>query len=361
MAVANPTSAAPSAAKLGRLLLVAVGLPALLTLVDRLILGQLTQSRVSPFAAIAAFAVYAGQLALLSWAVARYAEPWPLRWILWIWSMLLIDLQLALMVGDEAYRSLAIDCLATGVLAGQVGALLVFGILGTGPLVWRLPSLLVLLYVGWHFYRALVRISHDGPWNQLSWNDLLWAQAAILAALCGVLRLAGFELAKLVHGSDPASQNARSVQFGIRDVLVGTTCLAVLLAFAKAGDLLTSQFLKSSYNSGFLFVALVAICTAAALLVALWAALGRGSITYRVLVLILISLGLGAPLALFCVFVGQPQLQVGTLRDLRLVHWYYTGYWWIGWMFLAGALLANLLVIFRTLDYRLVRRPAKPK
>ena len=35
--------------------------------------------------------------------------------------------------------------------------------------------------------------------------------------------------------------------------------------------------------------------------------------------------------------------------------WCMNGYWWIGWMFLTGVLLASSLIIYRTLGYRLVR------
>jgi len=309
-----------------------------------------------PFIAIW-FAFYAGQLALVSWAVARYIEPWPLRWIIWVWTMVLIDLQLAVVTAVEHVPTQALNCLGTGVLAGQLGALIVWGVLGSGPLVWRFPALAVLLLVGWRLYDVLVRLAHSGHWYQLGWNDLLWVQAIVLAGLCGILRLLGFKLAKaegtLANTEEPGSAR-RSLQFSIRHVLIGTTSLAVALAAAKAGDVLTSRFLQNSYAAGLLFVALVAICTAAVLLVALWAALGEGSAVLRCLVLLLASLVLGAPIAWYCVFVGQ--LRMGRNFDFRLMHWYATGHWWIGWMFLAGTLLASLLILFRMLDYRLVRR-----
>jgi hypothetical protein len=202
-----------------------------------------------------------------------------------------------------------------------------------------------------------MRVARDGSWYQLSWNDLLWAQAVTLAALCGILRLSGVTLRNTSNATAHATETGepeRSLQFGIRDVLVGTTALAILLGLAKAGDLLTAQFLKTSYSAGLLFLALIATSTAAVLLLALWASLGQGSTVFRLLLLLLIPPTIGLPIGTYCIHI-QPMLKVlGLLPPDRLNHWYGTGYWWIGWMFLAGTLLASLLLIFRVPGYRLV-------
>ena len=148
------------------------------------------------------------------------------------------------------------------------------------------------------------------------------------------------------------------LQFGIRDVLIGTTTLAILLALAKAGDLLTLQYVRLIYDRGFLFVFTIAISTAAVLIVALWAALGRGHILLRSAALLIVSLAVGWPLAWYCVNIGQPSRRAAMLmpnRSYWLDHWYWPGYWWLGWMFLAGAVLVAYLVVYRTLGYRLVR------
>jgi len=161
----------------------------------------------------------------------------------------------------------------------------------------------------------------------------------------------------LTENTQPVAETltaCHSLQFGIRDVLSGTTSLAVILAIAKAGDFLTWKFIQSVYDAGLLFVVLIATCTAAVLLIALWTSLGRGRPSLMVLCIILASVVLGSPIAWYCANVGQPQMALN--RDYRLYHWYGTGYWWVGWMFLSGTLLAGLLIIFRTLDYRLVRK-----
>lgn len=338
--------------------LVGICLPAFLACADRLILSVSVTPKLSAVWITGLFGICALQIAFVSWALGKFIAPWPLRWFIWLWTMALIDLQLAVISAVEnSVNREAIQCLGTGVLAGQLGALIVWGILGNGPLVGRLPSLLILPFIGINLYGLLVRTSQDGSWNQLDWADLLWLQATVLGLLCLAVRLCGFvleiNLAACTEGGGPGPANQR-LQFGIRDVLIGTTSLAIALAIAKAGDLLTLKAIQNLYAAGFFFVVLIATCTAAVLLVALWAALGRGRTLFMALLVILASLALGAPIAWYCINVGQPQMMLN--RDYRLYHWYATGYWWLGWMFLTGTLLASLLIIYRTLGYRLVRQ-----
>jgi hypothetical protein len=345
------------------LLIVGVCVPVALATADHAILTRIDIAASNVTSVAVLFVFFALQISFVSWAVARYINPWPLRWVIWIWTMLLIDLQLAIIAAVESFPTReAINCLATGVLAGQVGALVVWGILGSGGLAWRAPALLVLLPIGGNFYELLVRLSHDGSWYQLVWDDLLWVQALILSLLCCALRLSGFTLEMTTPEALAASDactGSHSLQFGIRDVLIGTTSLAIVLAIAKAGGLLTLQFVQNVYAAGLLFVVLIATCTGAVLLMDLWASLGRGRAMLRTLSVVLASLAFGSPIAWYCVNVGQPRMILN--RDYRLFHWYATGYWWIGWMFLAATILAGSLIIFRTLGYRLVRVPRRER
>src|SRR5262245_48277213 len=348
----------PAAINYKSLSLVGIGVPVTLTLVNQWVLAK-SVPIISVFGTGLLFAFYALQIGFVSWAVGRYITPWPLRWFIWIWIMALVDLQLAVMTASVF--SHAIRCLATSVLAGQLGALLVWGILGSGPMIWRIPSLLLLVLVAWNCYELLVRIRQNASWMQLGWNDLLNVEAVTLAALCGMLRLRCFSLQVIDLDGDgdggEGSSSSTSLQFGIRDVLIWTTCLALLLGIAKAGDLLKLEFVQQTYAVGFLLVATVAISTAAVLLVAIWASLGRGRFTLRLLVLVLTALVVGTPLALYSVHIGQPMMVSN--RDYRLAHWYAIGYWWISWMFLTATLLAASLIIFRTLGYRLVGVPRR--
>src|SRR5947209_15413852 len=118
-----------------RLFLFGVCLPAVLALADDSILAAINIAKLGVASVAVLFAFFAVQIWFVSWAVARFINPWPLRWFIWIWTMVLIDLQLAIMAAVENVPNREpIDCLAAGVLAGQFGALLVWGILGSGPI-----------------------------------------------------------------------------------------------------------------------------------------------------------------------------------------------------------------------------------
>jgi hypothetical protein len=147
----------------------------------------------------------------------------------------------------------------------------------------------------------------------------------------------------------------RARQFSIRDVLVGTTILAALMGAAKAGDLLRMQFVTELYASGFIFVLAVAIASAVISIVALWAALGQGNLMLRLTVSLVLPMVVGVAVTVYC-FHLQQSIRLGGRMYWQFYRWYETGYWWIGWMFLIGALLAASLIIYRTLGYRLVRR-----
>jgi hypothetical protein len=181
----------------------------------------------------------------------------------------------------------------------------------------------------------------------------------VLSFLCICLRLFGFSLVNIgVDSQLPAGQAnpaARVLQFGIRDVLLGTTAMAILLGIAKAGDLLQVEFVKRCYAGGALFILTLTVLTASVMLIGLWAALGRGSAVARGLLAITVPLLVGLPLGWYCVMMAR-SVRGGAAYGQWVEHWYWTGYWWVGWMFLTGALLAAALIIFRTLGYRLVRR-----
>jgi hypothetical protein len=355
--------ASNSAVNYRHLLLVGVAMPAGLALANRLILNQGTLGYFDGMLVIALFGFYVLQVAGVGWAVAKFVQPWPLRWIIYAWTMLLIDLQLLFL--SQSVSSEAVRSLSHGIFAGQLSLFVVWGILAGGPLVWRLPALLVVLWVYLNFYSLLV-LMRQPNWMFLSWSDLVVMQTVVLSILCGALRLAGFSLALVSDDTvsagnqqTPAGPGRRSLlQFGIRDVLIATTSLALLLALAKAGDLLTLQYVRHIYDRGFLFVFTIAIGTAAVVIVALWSALGRGHILIRAVTLLAASLAVGWPLGWYCVNIGQPSSQATmftTSHAYWLDQWYSPGYWWLGWMFLTGALLAASLVIYRTLGYRLVR------
>src|SRR4029453_11771862 len=147
-----PTSA--QTINYGRLLLLGVAMPAGLALANRLILNSGTIGFFNGPGAIALFSFYALQVAGVSLALATDIRPWPLRWIIYGWTMLLIDLQLAFLI--ESVHSDAVPCLSRGMFAGQLSLFVVWGIMARDSIAWRLPALLVVLAVYWNCYSMLV-------------------------------------------------------------------------------------------------------------------------------------------------------------------------------------------------------------
>jgi hypothetical protein len=302
------------------------------------------------------FAFYVVQVAVIGWAVATYIQPWWLRWVIFGWTMLLVDLQLLVLSADQADES--VRCLITAMFAGQFGLVTVWGILGQERWLWRLPSLLVIGIIYLNFYGSLTEPRLYS--NRFEWSSLLYLQGIILSLLCVGLRVKGFSLAVVDDTTRPDLAAAQpwvgresKRQFSIRDVLIVTTGLSALLGLAKAGNMLNLGFLVDLYRSGFLFVLTVAVASAMISIAALWAALGQGNVALRVAVALILPALIGGAVAAYCRYLESAATSGWSYW--QFYRWIETGPWWIGWMFLIGALLAASLVIYRTLGYRLVR------
>jgi hypothetical protein len=338
------------------LLLVGVGLPAVLVLTNQLITTAVNQAGFSTNALAALGASFVAQIAITSWLAGRYLAPWPLQWLVWFWVMCLMDFQF---VGSRTmdYRKAAmLDGMFTAMLTGQLSAVTIWGILGKGPLLSRLPSLLFISLMGVIFLCRLVWVGQQrtSTWTQLEWPDLLVVQTLLLSALCCIIRVSGFVLAtcddqtvpQLVTGSP-----IKNAQFSIRETLIGISIISVTLAIAKACDLLTLQFARNFHELGLLFVVAVALATTVVLLVAVWASLGQGRLWWRVAGLLSLTSVIGYFLAIYSVKAGRLfdrySYALKQLLDLR--------YGWVGWMMLTGCLSAASLLIYRAMGYRLSR------
>jgi hypothetical protein len=348
---------------LPQLFLVGIALPACLATANHLLLTSSLLSDLNAVSLCLLMGFYVLQVGFIGWAVGKVSRPWPLRWFIYGWIMVLVALQLAIMNSNGGGNYEGISCLSTAVLAGQLGMIIVWGVLGSGHLVWRIPAIFVVLTQLWGFFIVLLRLKQGPPGRAyLDWECLLVIQAVLLVVLCGILRLRGYSLLKVDTEVETASDDKKKIplQFGIRDVMIWTTSLAVLLAIAKAADFLTMNFLRNLYAPDILLSFTIGIITAVVLIVALWSALGRGNPASRYLVLSALSLGLGGAVGWYCDAQAKVKAIAGGFST-SYWQWYSTGYWWIGWMFLTGALLAASLIIYRTLGYRLVRSAKRPK
>ncbi|HMC11649.1 MAG TPA: hypothetical protein VKH44_10175, partial [Pirellulaceae bacterium] len=283
-------------------------------------------------------------------------HPW-LRWLLFGWIMLLIDL----LVASSAllsFGSYVSDLLPAAALVGaQIGLAIVLGTLGTAPWYWRTPLSLALgagLLAFW-----LLTVT---DWNGQLISGILVTQAIVLMLMCVGLRVRGYRLVHL-DSLEPAASGtmSRRFQFGIRDVLIWTTSLAILLGLMRGAGMLV--WINLTDHPSLYFKGTVALVSANAIVLSLWASLGQGHWALRYSLLVVMLLLLGAALSGLSIYgehlVNFWRSPTGPMSsryfDYDLYHWREVGWWWIAWMFLSGGLLAASLMIFRAVGYRLIR------
>ena len=195
-------------------------------------------------------------------------------------------------------------------------------------------------------------------------SGILVVQAVVLVLMSVGLRVRGYRLVH-INSLEPATADTKSrrFQFGIKDVLIWTTSLAILLGLMRAAGMLV--WVSLTDHPSMYFKGTVALLSANAIVFSLWAALGQGhwALRYTLLVTMLLLLGTGLG-ALSC--YGEDLVNLWRtptvtafpnrgFLDYDLYMWKEVRWWWIAWMFLSGGLLAASLMIFRTVGYRLVR------
>ncbi len=344
-----------AAVNLRRLAAIGIGLPALLVVANQFVLSQRMYVRSGPVLIAFVMAFYVLQIGTIGWVVGSYVKNGILRWFMFGWIMILIDLQLAVITSDGA-AGVGGSCLATGILTGQLGIITVWGVLGKVRWIWRLPCLFVVLMTYRNFYLMLTTVNSMKIYYG-NWSDIAMVQSVLLSVLAGMLRLSGYSLTRADMEQSSPTANARfhsARQFGIRDVLIWTASLAVLLGVARAGKFLNVEFIKRFYGAEMLLVFTIAVCSSAIMVVAIWASLGEGSVWLRSGVLVILSTSIGVSVGVYCAIVGRR-----TGRWLVNSIWIYAEYWWIGWMILTGLLLSASLLIFRTQGIRLVKRVSR--
>lgn len=348
--------AAPPAAARGplRLVLYGIVLPAAVALATYLAMRPLSTGFGSVLQATLVFAFFIGEVGLVGAIVGRFL-PQPLfRWMIYGWLMLLIDLLVCshAMLSSDGYAPKILP--AAALVSAQIGLAIVWGILGTARWFWRAP-----LAVG---------LGAGLLWFWISWvtggsgrlmTQVLVVQAIVLFLITAGLWVRGYrlEIPPPEGGNDSGS---RRLQFGIRDVLVWTTLVAILLGLMRGAGMLVWVTVLD-HPSVFL-MSTVGALSALVIIFAVWASLGKGHPLLRYGLLLVVLLGLGAGLGAGCEYGGGwLQRRANGLFSYRgydwdLHIWLKVGWWWIAWMFLSGGLLAASLLVFRAVGYRLVRR-----
>jgi hypothetical protein len=321
-----------------KLLLVAVALPAVISLLDQMAFRFADQEQWSPESSLYLYGLFAAQTAVLCWAAGRLLDDWAWRVVVVGWVLAMVDGQLP--IAQSTIWGFTAPLLVYAFLSAQFGALAFWGVLGTWS--WRLRIPVVLLAA-----LPLVMLIPPDEYRARAWTSLLVVQTGSLVVLLLALWLAGYRLRG--RGEVAGAGGASVRHFTISHLLGWTTVAAVLL-----GALRVTQPLLGTYGMGrWLHTGMFGVCCALVTLAAIWSTLGDGRWYVRGLVL------LGwPPLCGAAIWWLVDTLQA-TSRGNYLIH-YMGGLdsLWLAWTSLAAAFLASLLLLLRTTGYRLAPRQA---
>ncbi len=313
-----------------RLVLLGTVVPAVFALLDQWLVQRAMASPKSQAAVdlMAALVVQTGVLGILC---SRLIEPAWLRWGIYGWGLVLVDLNIMWLA-----HSWELSLLRTSLLAGQVGLVTVWAILGATRWFIRWPMAIV----------AAAALAAPALVSQVYAHDtgaLFIVQTAALCLICGVLRSQGYGLR--LRSETPTGEAAgdsgpaRFLQFSIRDVLFWTTALAVILGIAQQSGSLT---LTAGVLAGIVLVA------------ALWAALGGGPAWLRWPVLAVFAVVAGIIYTVCEYFDRVSNASWNTVWDDATYFFTYHRVPLV-WPPLVGGLLFAALLFFRTQGYRLSR------
>jgi hypothetical protein len=320
-----------SSLPLFRLALVGAVTPAIFALVDHWLVQRAMASSKSREAAelMVALVVQTGMLGILC---GRFIEPAWLRWVIYGWGLILIDLNTMWLAGTWE-----LSLLRTSLLAGQVGLITVWAVLGTTKWLIRWP--VAIAAAG-----TLAAPTVVGQVYSHNAGSRFIVQTAALCLICGVLRSQGYAVRLRSESPTEAAAGdtatARFLQFSIRDVLFWMAALAVIFGIAQRSGSLT---LTAGVLAGIVLVT------------ALWAALGEGSAWLRWPVLAAVTAVAGI---VFAVCEYYDRVSNASWSDVWVDATYFFTYHWVPlvWPPLVGSLLFASLLIFRTQGYRLSRK-----
>ncbi|HEX2475901.1 MAG TPA: hypothetical protein VHK01_14215 [Lacipirellulaceae bacterium] len=278
--------------------------------------------------------------AVLSWCAGRYLQPAWLRWLVFGWCLVLLDL-----LTTAACLSGPVPTdFAFVLISSQVSLLVIWSILADVGWQWRLPGLAAFSAVLVAFSGAFV-----SNVSSQSWGILMILTTIIVAVVCCGLRLRGFTLRPLDTGYIESDKRSTSHQFGTRHMLIWAAAMAPLLVVARGMEFLIFSDLNAS--TAFHSV-LLALGIATLNLVAIWAVLGSGPWPVRLAALIAFPLALALVVERYTVSL-RPGIGQSWEAFWFMLHNMEGN--WDRWLWLNAALLAALLLFVRASGYRLLR------
>jgi hypothetical protein len=301
----------------------------------------------------ATLAFHVLQVGVLGVLCGRFIDWPPMRWLIYCWCWLSIDVQLlitATLLQGSFSSQFKGDLLFNAMFAAQLSLVTIWGILATSNWLWRMPLAVVL--------GALVAFPLAGE------RDFTYfVQMIALGGLCLLLSWRRFRLMRLPQegaaAPAEAAEELRSVQFGIRHVLIWTTSLALALGVAKAMDRLNVETAHSLVRNDGMALICSGLLAAIGMIAAIWAALGAGPAWMRWPLLVVFAVGGGLAADLLhrwtlYEFVFGVSGRTGFWEFyLEQKHSTFTRY------ALAASLLFATLLIFRAIGYRL-QQAAEP-
>jgi hypothetical protein len=324
-----------------RLLLVAVVLPTFAATTNQVIYDNLGSSfDLRPWL----YPWMALTTALLSWCAGRYIYPAWLRWLLFGWCLLLLDV-LTIAAG-EGHR--VDDGTSYMLVAAQVNFLTFWAIMG--PLGWQFRLPIVLVGSG-----AMIGLCSiiTNSWTSQGWAFTMMLTPVVGGALCIGLRLLGLRLQRIsAIRSENAAYTKGPQQFGLRHMFVWATAVVPLLLVLRGLDLL---FFVPWVDGESAFAAtLLATGVATINLTAVWCILGTGWMGLRLAALVAIPTITAAGLtyysyylqSLYSTWANMPILD--TFIEMQAD--------WFTWCIVSAALLAALLLFLRASGFQLVGR-----
>jgi len=339
----NPNSFLRSLPSPGKLITGVIAVPFFVAATNQLLLEAIVSHR---DLGVLMYPWLALTTAALSFSTGRLLHPPWLRWSVFAWGLVLLDLIVFI-----ACITRRVDPQFGYILvSAQISLLTLWGVLGPGRWQWRLPLVaamtpLVVAYCG-TFVGTYSRSASRG------WNFMMLVTAVVVIALCGGLRYLGFTLrsAQRASTTDDGLGYQPSYQFGVKHMLIWLTVAGPLLLFIRGLDL---------GNRGFFTAAVLAVALSTVNLLAIWAVLGEGHWLIQ-----LASLIAAPPLIAIGMTYYSGYLKAVALRVRPAgQNWYGSVGWslvemeqlWIAWLWLNAALLAALLLYLRTIGYRLAR------
>jgi hypothetical protein len=333
-----PTAAGLPPAR--RLLLLCVALPAFVAITNQLVFFAISDQILSP-AWLYPWMTFT--TAFLSWGVGRHLDSSWLRWVVFTWCLLMLDI----ITNAACLGGMVPDHVGYVLVSAQITFVIVCAILGPWGWQWRLPLILVAVAA------VIVQAnSFMDSWNARSWLSVMVLTAAVATLLCLALRLAGFRL-QLRPEASSLTVTAKSLQvnqFGVKHMLAWATAIVPILLVARRLD---GMFLSILGQGGASAAVCLAVCVAAIDLAALWLALGRGLFILRTLAFLAVPflavIGLTYYSIYFQTLYGRwndPPISAMFIEMRNL---------WPSWIWLAAGLTAALLLFLRAAGYGVSR------